>query len=92
MRNFIWEAARKHHPEGMMLPRRFRVLRAILYPLDTFYFLYGERNGYNPQYDAWRIHGARFSSATLRTLAQAQGETYRITRSGERVTLERIGE
>jgi hypothetical protein len=90
MRNKLWKWATAKHQEGMILPRWLLVIRAILSPLDTFYWLYGSRNGYNPQYDEWRIHGVRYTGAALRALAEAQGETYRITRTGECVTLERL--
>ncbi len=90
MRDQFWKLVTAKHPEGMILPRWLIVVRAILYPLDTFYWRYGSKHGYNPQYDEWRIHGVRYTGAALRALAEAQGETYRITRAGERVTLERV--
>lgn len=90
MRNQLWKWATANHPEGMILTRWLMVVRAILYPLDTFYWHCCSRNGYNPQYDEWRIHGVRYTDAALRALAKAQGETYRVTRTGECVTLERV--
>ena len=90
MRDKLWKWATVKQPAGVILPRWLVVVRAILYPLDTFYWWYGRQNGYNPQYDEWRIHGVRYTGDALRNLADAQGETYRITRSGEVVTLERV--
>jgi len=90
MRNKLWKWATANHPEGVILTRWLIVVRAILYPLDTFYWIYGSRNGYSPQYDEWHIHGIRYTGAAMRALAEAQGETYRITRSGDCVSLERV--
>lgn len=90
MRNKIWKYAIKNYPEGVILTRWLMVVRAILFPLDTFCWRYGSRHGYNPRYDEWRINGIRYTGAALRALAEAQGEIYRITRTGECVTLERV--
>ena len=48
------------------------------------------QHGYQPDTDTWLIEGVRYSGAAMRWLAQAHGETYRVTRSGDVVTLERV--
>ena len=90
MREQLWKWATAKRPEGMILTRWLLVVRAILYPLETFYWCYGSKNGYSPEYDEWRINGVRYTGSALRALAKAQGEVYRITRIGECVTLERV--
>jgi len=48
MRDKLWVFLRRNHPESEILTKRLMFIRAILYPLDTFYWRYGERNGYSP--------------------------------------------
>lgn len=90
MRNVIWNAVRSRVPEGMILPWWAMALRTILYPLDTLYWKMSETRGYQWQSDTWIIGGVTYSGDALRMLAKAQGETYRITRSGNVVTLEKV--
>ncbi|MCE5342466.1 MAG: hypothetical protein LLF96_02605 [Eubacteriales bacterium] len=47
-------------------------------------------HGYCWETDTWNIWGVTYSSNALHLLAKAQGETYRVTRTGETVTLERV--
>lgn len=90
MRDQLWKLATAKHPEGMILPRWLLIIRTILYPLDFFYWRMSETRGYQWQSDTWNINGVRYTGAALRALAEAQGETYRITRTGECVTIERV--
>lgn len=90
MRNKIWKFAVRNHPEGVILTKLLMTIRAILYPLDFFYWRIGRSRGYQFESDTWNINGLRFTGAALRSLAEAQGETYRITRAGECVKLERL--
>ena len=90
MRNKIWNVVRSKVPEGMILPWWALAVRAILYPLDFFYWRMGQTRGYQWQSDTWLIEGVTYSSTALRYLAQAQGETFRVARTGETVTLERV--
>ena len=90
MRDMVWNAVRSKVPEGMILPWWALAVRAVMYPLDFFYWRMSKATGYQWQNDTWLIEGVTYSGAALRHLAQAQGETYRVTRSGETVTLERV--
>ncbi|MHB9021327.1 MAG: hypothetical protein ACYC3A_05830 [Halothiobacillus sp.] len=90
MREMIWNAVRSKVPEGMILPWWALAVRAALYPLDFFYWRMSRATGYQSQNDTWLINGVTFSGETLRWLAKAHGETYRVTRTGETVTLERV--
>jgi hypothetical protein len=91
MRNKLWKLAVAHHPEGTILTRWLMVVRAILFPLDSFYWRMSRSRGYEWESDTWNINGIRYTGEGLRALAESQGETYRITRVGECVTLERVG-
>jgi len=46
MRNKIWNAVRSKVPVGMILPWWALVARAILYPLDFFYWRMSQTRGY----------------------------------------------
>ncbi len=90
MRNMIWSAVRSKVPEGMILPWWALTVRAVLYPLDFLFWRMSQTRGYQWQNDTWLIEGVTYSSAALRWLANAHGETYRVTRTGETVMLERV--
>lgn len=90
MRKEIWMRARAKHPEGMILPWWLLVLLAVLFPLDFFYWRMSKTRGYQYQSDTWLIEGVVYSGVALRQLAKAQGEIYRVTRTGKTVHLERI--
>ena len=76
--------------EGQILPWWALAAHWALYPLQAFYFRMDRYHGYQWRTDTWRIEGVTYSAEALRRLARAQGETYRITRIGEVVTLERV--
>jgi len=86
----LWEWASARHSEVVILPRWLLVIRATLYPLDFFYWKMSKSRGYQWQSNTWNIHGVRYTDEGLRALADARGEIYRITRTGESVTLERV--
>ena len=90
MRYQIWDWLRAKHPEGMMLPLWLLTARAVLFPLEFFYWRMNKAEGYQYESDTWLIAGVTYSGKALRLLAKAQGETYRVTRNGETVTLERV--
>ena len=90
MRNMIWSAVRSKVPEGMILPWWALTVRAVLYPLDFLFWRMSQTRGYQWQNDSWLIEGVTYSGESMRRLAAAQGETYRVTRIGETVMLERV--
>lgn len=73
-----------------MLPQWVIALRFVLFPLDSLYWRLSKSRGYQPASDTWLIEGIRVSGRAMRMLSRAQGETYRITRTGETLTLELI--
>ena len=88
IRSKIWRRAVKNIPEGPPLPWWALTARAVLYPLDFLFCPLHMVPGYHPVTDTWLIEGVRYSGAAMRWLAQAQGETYRVTRSGDVVPFE----
>ena len=90
MRDKIWMSVRSKLPEGSLLPWWAITMRAILFPLDFFFWRMSQTRGYQCESDTWRIEGVTYSAVAMRWLAKAQGETYRVTRTGETVTLERV--
>ena len=51
MRELIWELAIKRHNEATVLSKPLLILRAILYPLDFFYWKMSDRRGYQWESD-----------------------------------------
>lgn len=90
MREAIWNWARSGIPEGTILPWWALTVQALLYPLDFLFWRMSKTHGYCWETDTWNIWGVTYSSNALHLLAKAQGETYRVTRTGETVTLERV--
>ena len=90
MRDKVWNVVRSNVPEGRILPWWALTVRAALYPLEFFYWRMSQRTGYQWQNDTWLINGVTYSGEALRLIAKAQGETYRVTRTGDTVTLERV--
>lgn len=90
MRDIIWNAVRSKVPGGMILPWWALTVRAVLFPLDFFYWRMSKTTGYQLENDTWLIGGVTYSAKALWLLARAQGETYRVTRTGEKVTMELV--
>jgi len=90
MRELIWELAIKRHNEATVLSKPLLILRAILYPLDFFYWKMSDRRGYQWESDTWIIGGIKYTGATLRALSEAKGEVYKITAKNGCVNLERL--
>lgn len=90
MRDKFWRFAVRNHPEGEILTWWLMTLRTILFPLDTFYWRYGSKNGYDLRRNEWNIHGIKYTDEALRALSKSQGEVFKITKVGESITLERI--
>lgn len=87
IRDRLWDMALNNHPEGYIIPAWLRVVRAILYPLDTFYWHMSKTRGYQVQTNTWIINGVSYSSSGLRVLANAQGEICSINNVGGCVTM-----
>ena len=90
MRFMIWGWFRSNHPEGAVLPFWLLVVRSLLYPLDFLRWRLGVNTGYQFESDVWVIYDVRYSTRALLMLAKAEGGVYRITRTGDTVSLERV--
>lgn len=88
----IWTAVLTKCPENLVLPRWALTIKAILFPLQFFYWKMGRYTGYQWEADAWLIDGIMFSSAFFKAIANADGETLRIKRDGDSVALERVAD
>ena len=74
----------------MVLPTWALCVRAVLFPLDFFYWRMSKTRGYQWENNTWIINGIRYSEGFFYMLAMAHGEAYRVTRTGETITLERL--
>lgn len=90
MRDTIWRRVRAHVPEGQILPWWALAARAVLYPIDFLFWGLSATRGYQPATDTWLINGVKYSGRSLFLLAHADGETFRVTRSGDTVIFERV--
>jgi len=89
MRNELWAWCRRRTPEGQILAGWQLAVRAVLFPLDFFYWRMSMTRGYRWQDDTWLIHGVRFSSESLRRLSKNDGRLLKVVcRDGELVTIE----
>lgn len=73
-----------------MLPRWALFVRAILFPLDSFYWYMQQNRGYDLRCNAWRINGVTYSWKAFDMLANANGEIYQITRVDDQVFLKKL--
>ena len=73
MRDVIWNWVRSKIPEGMILPWWALTVRAVLYPLDFFYWRMCQSRGYQWQSDTWLIEGVTYTG----TARDLQGDTNR---------------
>lgn len=90
MRDRLWTLARSAKPAGTILPWWLMAIRAILFPLDFFYWRMSLTRGYQLRTDTWIIHGVKYADQVFCLFSDAEGETYRIWRTGDVITLERI--
>ncbi len=92
MRHKIWIKLMlwSKQPQGKVLPKWALCVRAVLFPLDFFYWRMNKISGYQMVSDTWRIRGVSYSSSLLDALSTADGEVIRIRRVGDLVTFEKI--
>jgi hypothetical protein len=89
-RRRLWQWARRNHSDGDLLTPWLLAVRAVLYPIQFLRWRANLSEGYQPSSDTWMINGVRYSARMFHYIAEAQGETFRITRDGETVSLERL--
>lgn len=89
----IWDWILKtaKHPENQILSFWLRMIYAVLFPLQFFYWKMSEKHGYEARTDTWRIHGQRYTGELFRHFAVGGNEWFKITgREGGLVKIERI--
>lgn len=77
----FWVWATSFFEEGYILPRYMIALRWLLFPIDTFYWVYSGRVGYQWQSDTWLIQGNTFSSRALWHLANDIGHRLEVVKN-----------
>lgn len=87
---WMWIRTKTDTDHGIILPRWARLCRALLYPIDTFYWKMSKTRGYDWETDTWFIAGQRFNGFALLSLAQSDGELFRVTKEHGRITLTRV--
>jgi hypothetical protein len=90
MRDKIWARVRKNIPVGQILPKWAIAVRAILFPLDFFFWRMSQVKGYQWETDTWLIEGVHYSNEVFRSLADSAGELYQVRREGKIVVFECI--
>lgn len=88
MRKMIFDIVCSKLPKGSILPWWAVIIWSILFPLKFLYWKMGKRTGYQVLTDTWLIDGITYSSQELHDMAQ--GGTYRVSRNGNTVKLERV--
>ena len=78
MRKIIWEWFRSSIPEGQILSPWLLSVRAILFPLDFFYWRMSMTRGYRLEDDTWLIEGIRFPSHSLSNLSKMDGSLLKV--------------
>jgi len=90
MRKAIWNAVCSKLEAGCILPWWALAVRAVLFPLRTFYWAMSRAEGYQWRSDTWLIEGVEYSGEALARLADSRGRVYRIDRVDGVVTLTEI--
>ncbi len=88
MKKYIWKLCTRAWPEGQILPFWALVVRAILYPLNTFYWQMSKSRGYDWLTNNWNVDGVKWSGVALRHMASAQGVIFKITTTNGITTIE----
>lgn len=91
MRERIWRFVGRFLKEGCLLPWWAIAIRFVLFPLDSFYWSFSCRTGYQPWKDEWMIHGIKFSGGALRMLGKCDGGIYKIELRNDVIRFELIG-
>lgn len=89
-RSMLWAWLRSNQPEGVILPKRLIVARAVLFPIE--FFLWRARI-YDPSTDIWNFHGIRFTTSALQEISNREGRLLRVVKiEGGVVHLESLPE
>ena len=78
MRNLIWTFLVRNRQPGVVMPKWLLLIRALLSPLDFFYWYMNRNNGYQWETDIWLINGIKYSNQALKRIADSKGKTFTI--------------
>lgn len=92
MRRALWNFVCSGLKEGVLLPWWALLVRAILFPLDFFYWRMSRCSGHQWETDTWIIGGARYPERSLRKIASSSGDAFLIVRKGDLVTFEKVSD
>jgi hypothetical protein len=70
-----------------MLTKPQMIARCVLFPVQ---WVIQKDSAYDPQRDIWIIHGKKYSGQGLYNLANANGESFKVSQINGCTTLERI--
>lgn len=90
MRLVLWRWLRSNHPPYLELPRWLLLIRALLFPIDFFFWRVGKSRGYQWESEMWLIGGHRWSGEFFHVLSNSNGGVYRIWMDGNRVMFQRL--
>ena len=66
-RFFWWILEKKNVPENCILPKWARIIRFLLFPIETTYYTYIDTNNiYDTSRDSFKIFGREYSSSFFR--------------------------
>lgn len=82
----------RNHPEGEILPRWARIVRAFLFPIQAIYWTHWDKFGYDIYTDTYKLNGVRISLQGLYLLSRSDGQLFRATRTGDTITITHIQE
>lgn len=77
-------------PEGCIVPMWLRLVYAMLFPLHGLKVLLNDALGFDYLRMVWTIHGVDYSDRLFANFAAAEGETFKVTRINNVVTVERV--
>lgn len=90
IKNLLWQYARSNIPEGQILPRWALAVRAVLFPLQFFYWRMSGHIGYQWDRDVWLIDGICFSGSSLCNLAASNGRIYEFLIQGDVLIIQEV--
>lgn len=87
IRQSIWQWSRSGMSPGQILPWWRVAFRVVLFPIDSFYWRYSQRRGYDVITDTWNLYGVRCSGRELRELFVGRGRILYVHRHGDKIVL-----
>lgn len=90
IRDHIWDIFVSRVPEGCIIPKPLLVIKSILFPIGFLRYILSINHGYDWRSDIWNINGVKYTGKALRSIANSQGEIFRVIKKGEYVEMVRV--